>query len=159
MIAGRCGLGICVSETIAQSAARSLRLAARKGARLGLPISSSPSKRQTTLTGSAPRLQEGLDRLDVDEHLSFVVTRASPVDVVSTDDGLEGWRAPFLERFGRLDIVVTIDENRRTARRGPPPGRMDNGVTMRLDEVQRVRGETRRWSANHAAHRATSPAR
>jgi len=62
--------------------------------------------------------------------LSLVVARASPIDVVSADNGIEGWRAPFRERFGRLYIVVAIDENRGSSRRSVPAVGVDDWVAV-----------------------------
>src|SRR5262245_58917806 len=76
------------------------------------------------------RFQERLDRFDVDKHLSLVVARASPIDVVSADNGIEGWRAPFRERFGRLDVVVAINENRGSSRCSVPAVGADDWVAV-----------------------------
>jgi hypothetical protein len=44
-------------------------------------------------------------------HLAFVVDRAAGVEVAVALGGLEGRREPFVERVGRLHIVVAVDEH------------------------------------------------
>jgi hypothetical protein len=77
----------------------------------------------------------------MDKHLSLIVARASPVDVVAANDRREGRRKPFLERFGRLNVIVPVDENCRPAARSATPGRVDDWVGMGRDESQHVRSE------------------
>ena len=72
------------------------------------------------------RLVSGLDHrlegLDVHEHLALVVTRTPGKDGALgmqfrlADDRLERRGSPEIERIRRLDVVVSIDEDRRQGR-------------------------------------------
>jgi hypothetical protein len=74
--------------------------------------------------------------------LSLVVARAPPIEVVSVDNGIEGRRAPFRERFGRLYIVVAIDENRGGSRRSTPPVSVDNRMARSRDDLYPVQADS-----------------
>ena len=76
------------------------------------------------------------------EHLSLVVAGAPTIDVVATDNRLEGWRAPFLKRFGRLYIVMAIDENRWGPRRSLPPFSIDDRVARSRDDLHLVQADS-----------------
>ena len=92
------------------------RFAFTKGSRCWLPTSSSPSIRNFTWSGKfAAGLDPGFDAFDVREHLAFVVGRAAGVDVAVADGRLERRADPFVERLGRLHVVVAIDEHDRLA--------------------------------------------
>ena len=77
----------------------------------------------------AARLDPGFDALDVREHLAFVVGRAAGVDVAVADGRLERRADPFVERLGRLHVVVAVDQGDRFA-----------GHRRRLGVDQRVAG-------------------
>ena len=49
------------------------------------------------------------------EHLPFVVGRASGVKIAVADGRFERGREPGFERFGGLDVVMAVDEDRRLA--------------------------------------------
>jgi hypothetical protein len=68
-------------------------------------------------TGSA---EIGLQRFDVGEELSLVITRAAPVKDVSADSRFKRGELPFIERVRWLHIVMPVNENRRTVRRALP---------------------------------------
>jgi hypothetical protein len=51
------------------------------------------------------------ERLHFHPELAFVVNGAAGVDVVVTLGRLEGRSVPFIERIGRLHIVVGIAEH------------------------------------------------
>ena len=66
------------------------------------------------LIGKPPRaLDPGLGALDVREHLAFVVGGAAGVDVAVAAHGLERRRRPLLQRIGRLNVVMPVDQRRR----------------------------------------------
>ena len=52
--------------------------------------------------------QQRLQRLDMHVHLALVVDRAARVEIAVALGGLEGRRVPFVERIGRLHIVVAV---------------------------------------------------
>src|SRR5262249_21691243 len=58
--------------------------------------------------------QKTFNRFHVREKLPFVVGCAPPVDVVATHGWLERRGLPFSQRFGRLDIVMSVDQHRWT---------------------------------------------
>ena len=80
------------------------------------------------------RLEPGFDGLDVGEHLAFVVRRAAGVDLAVADLRLEGGRFPFVERIGRLDVVVAIDECGGRAGCVEPLAVHDR-IALRFDEL------------------------
>ena len=49
------------------------------------------------------------------EHLPFVVGRAAGVDVAVADGRLERRADPFVQRIGRLHVVVAVDQHDRLA--------------------------------------------
>jgi hypothetical protein len=59
--------------------------------------------------------QVGFERFDVQEKLTFVVNRAACEDFSIPYRRLECRRGPQIERLRRLDIVVTVDDDRRSA--------------------------------------------
>ena len=61
-------------------------------------------------------IAQRFERFDVDVNLAFVVRRAPAVDIAVADGRLEGRRRPQIERFGRLHVVVPVEENRRLTR-------------------------------------------
>ena len=56
--------------------------------------------------GCEPRL----DAFDVRKHLAFVVGGATGVEVAVADGRLEGGADPLVDRVGRLDVVVAVDQ-------------------------------------------------
>ena len=66
--------------------------------------------------------------------LALVVGRAAREDPVADDDRLERRRRPQLERIDGLDVVVAVDEHRRSARRVQPVG-VDDRVTAGLGRL------------------------
>lgn len=60
---------------------------------------------------------ERFDRLQLHPELTFVVRDAARVQPFPASLGREGLALPELERVGRLDVVVAVDEDRRRARR------------------------------------------
>ena len=67
-------------------------------------------------------LQQALDGLDLNVDLSLVVAGAAREDVVAADFGLEGRGLPFVQRIGRLHVVVAVKENGGLAGRAQPFG-------------------------------------
>ena len=128
VIAPRSRSHMPVSQTSATSARSSSTFALRKGTRLGLPDSSSPSNRIDTLAGSdAGDRLPGPAGLDEGHQLSLVVGGAAgddPLRAVDRFDArLERRRLPLGQRVDRLDVVVTVEEDMRSARREPGRGR------------------------------------
>src|SRR6185312_4221551 len=76
------------------------------------------------------------DRVEHREVLALVVPRAAAPDAVAVDDGLEGLRAPaFLLLVGRIDVVMAVEEPRRSRIRRADL-RVDDGMArgrMHLD--------------------------
>src|ERR1700686_1301665 len=66
------------------------------------------------------RSEVSFERLDVEENLAFVVHGSSGEDLLVAHGWLERRRSPQLQRFGRLDVVVAIDENGRCSWRVSP---------------------------------------
>jgi hypothetical protein len=75
-----------------------------------------------------------LGSLDVHVHLPLVVRRAAGVDVPVVDGGLEGRRAPKLQRIGRLDIVMAIAQHCRLTLRVEPVA-INERITRGGDDV------------------------
>ena len=69
------------------------------------------------MTGSLPvRFQQSLHRLDLDVDLALVVAGAAGIDVVAANFRLERRRLPFVQRIGRLHVVMAVEQDRRLAR-------------------------------------------
>ena len=80
---------------------------------------------------AAVRLEERLESLHFHPELAFVVDRAARINVVIALGGLEGRGVPFIERLGRLDVVVSVHQDRGLALGMEPVGvdeRMAGGV-------------------------------
>ncbi len=58
------------------------------------------------------QIVEQLDRQDVGEKLALVVADAPGIDAPVADRRLKRQANPLLERFGRLDVVVAVDQDR-----------------------------------------------
>ncbi len=82
----------------------------------------------------AVRLQQALDRLDEDVRLPLVIRGAAGIDVVVADLGYERRRLPFLQRVGRLHVVVPVEQQR-----GFPvsaePFAVDQRVALAFDQL------------------------
>ena len=85
-------------------------------------------------------LQQAFHRLEQDVSLSFVVGGAARVEIVSAHGGLEGRRRPFVERVGRLHVVMAVEQQRRLAGSFQPLGIHQRvallGALNQLDAVQ-----------------------
>src|SRR6266699_5486596 len=68
----------------------------------------------------SPRGEVRLERLHVEKELAFVVHRSARENLSVAHSRLERRRCPELERLGRLDVVVAVDENGRRSGRIPP---------------------------------------
>ena len=64
--------------------------------------------------------QIGLHGLHMRQHLPLVVAYAPPKKVFSADGRIERRRAPLVDRVGRLDVVMSVDEQRRPVGGSPP---------------------------------------
>ena len=82
----------------------------------------------------AVRVHHGLVGLQETEDLSLVVRRAAGVELAVADGGRERRRVPFLDRIGRLDVVVAVDQERRAAGDDGPLG-PDHRMPVALDQV------------------------
>ena len=72
---------------------------------------------------------------DMGHDLSLVVRRAARVNSTVANRRLKRRRRPFLQRFGRLHIVVPVNQNRRPCRIVPRLG--DNRrMTSRLIDIR-----------------------
>src|SRR6185295_4179835 len=71
--------------------------------------------------------------------LPFVVGRTASVELVAVDGRLEGGVAPLRERIRRLNVVMTVEKDRRLARSAQPFG-VDEGMTLGLDAFGREAG-------------------
>ena len=58
----------------------------------------------------ADLIEQGIDRKQAGDELSFIVADAAPVELAVADFRLEGRAVPEFERLGRLDIVMVVDE-------------------------------------------------
>ena len=145
VIAGRLPSKKPVSLMIATSAASRSRLASSQRVEMDAELdSSSPSKTNLRLTGSAPRVARSASvarRWRWSWPLSSAAPRASirPLD----DDRLERRRGPELERVDRLDVVVAVDERRSgRPRRGASRRRRSGG--RRSPRPRRARSRSAR---------------
>src|SRR5215207_10410898 len=79
-------------------------------------------------------LRQRLDGLDNGNEVRLHVGRAAGVDQAVTERRLEWRRLPQLERVGRLDVIVTVDEDRGLAGSGVP-GAVYNRVAWCFDQA------------------------
>ena len=80
------------------------------------------------------RLEPGLCRLQVSEHLALVVRGPASIKVAVADCRLERRREPGLQRFGRLDVIMAVDEQGGFTR-GPEPFRINNRMALGGDQL------------------------
>ncbi len=73
------------------------------------------------------------DRLEVHEHLPLVVGRPARINLVLAHGGFEGRRLPQVDRIHRLHVVVTVEEDRRRARR-VQPFTVDDRIAWRFEQ-------------------------
>ena len=97
--------------------------------RLRSGISRSPATRPCSRRQRA-------DGFHQDEELAFVVGGAAGVEIAVADDGLKRRRDPFLQRIGRLDVVMAIEQQRRFAGRAGPFARAP--ADCRLPSISRA---------------------
>ncbi len=57
-------------------------------------------------------LMQRLKSFEMDVHLAFVVGRTASVNVAVANGGFERRRCPKVERLGRLNVVMSIEEDR-----------------------------------------------
>ena len=77
--------------------------------------------------------EQRFKRFDLRNHLPFVVDCTAGIDVAVALGWLEGRREPFVERIGRLHIVVAVDEHRGLAG-GVQPVSVDQGMAFAFNE-------------------------
>ena len=69
-------------------------------------------KQKLDVDGQAPQHREAsIHRLHRDQQRPLVVADAAPVDAPTHNGGRERRRAPFLQRLGRLHVVVAVDQD------------------------------------------------
>ena len=82
----------------------------------------------------AGRLQPGLHRFQMREHLPFVVGRPPGVEVAVANGRLERRREPWLQGLRRLHVVVAIHEQGWFTR-GLEPFRINQGMAFGRDQL------------------------
>ena len=151
-----------VSLISARSAASSSLLAARKGSRLGLPTSSSPSISTVMCAGMLARgLLPGAQRLDEHHRLALVVHRAARDEALAVraidELRLERRAVPELQRIDRLHVVVAVEQDVRSlvaGRRRHDARRRRDG--RRSAAPRRGSPSPASWSRTHSAARRQS---
>ena len=91
-------------------------------------------------------LQQAFHGFDQDVGLPFVVGRSARIDVVVANVGLKRRRLPFVQRIGRLHIVMPVEQHGRLARRAQPFG-VHQRIAFAFDQLrllQARRAPTRR---------------
>ena len=151
-----------VSLMIATSAATRSRFASSHASRCVELDSSSPSNTYLRLTGKRPRVaRTAAADITMGVDLALVVGRAPRASIrPSTTTGSNGRRRPQVERIDGLDVVVAVDEDRRSAGSVEPVG-VDDRMTARLVRLGRARvpppRARRRASRRHADSRQRGP--
>ena len=93
--------------------------------------------------GASGRREMGPDAEGVEAHLTLVVGRAPRVQPVTDDGRLERRVLPQVQRCDRLDVVVTVDQDRR--RSGVVAGPLgEDGGQARRSPTPRPSGSRRR---------------
>ena len=64
----------------------------------------------------AAHLVQGLQRLQVDMYLSFVVSSSAGIDVSVADRGFESRGGPEVKRLRRLNIIMAVEKDGWLAR-------------------------------------------
>ena len=94
-------------------------------------------------------LEPRLGGFQMREHLAFVVGGAAGVEIAVALGGLERGREPRLERFGGLDVVMSVDSSVGLPGRTQPLG-IDDRVALGLDQLGL---EPRSWPDRRAPRR------
>ena len=76
----------------------------------------------------AMHLQHRLKREDGRQHIALVIGRAAAIDPAILDDGFKRRAVPQIERVGRLNIKMPIDQNGRLVRASLHPIAIHNGM-------------------------------
>jgi hypothetical protein len=82
----------------------------------------------------AAALELGLQGLQVEEELALVVGSPPGVEVSSSYSGFEGGGVPLVQRFGWLDVVVSVYEQSRGSLRGFSPLPEHHGMSGGLED-------------------------
>ena len=107
---------LAVSESTMKSAAIMPRYFARKRLRFSEPISSSPSITNFTLHGSVPPdFRYEATAATCSHDAALVVGGAAAVEAAVAFGGFVRRRQPLLGTAGRLDVVMSVEEERRLA--------------------------------------------
>ena len=100
-------------------------------------------------------LQQAFHGLDLNVDLPLVVAGAAREDIVAAHFRLERRRFPFVERIGRLHVVVAVEQDRGFSRRAEP-FRVDQRIAVAFDQLGGVMPAARSSSAANSAARRIS---
>ena len=124
------GRHMAPSAESTRSQARRSRSRSTSGAKCGLPrFLLALDQHLEVDRQAAGGLHERLGDQDRDQHRPLVVGDAARIEAAVADRRLERRRDPFLDRVGRLHVVVAVDQDGRRARgtrrsrRAPPDDR------------------------------------
>ncbi len=79
--------------------------------------------------------QQSLHGFDQDVGLAFVVGRPARVDVVVADVGLKRRRLPFVQRIGRLHVIMPVEQHDGLAWSAQPFG-VHQGIPLSFDQLR-----------------------
>ena len=80
-------------------------------------------------------LQQPLHGFDQDVGLAFIVGRPTRVDIIVANVGLKRRRFPFVQRIGRLHVVMPVEQHGGLARRAQPFG-VDQRIPFAFDQLR-----------------------
>src|SRR6266496_2805418 len=135
--AGQPGAMYAMSATSTASARRRCGSRASTSNSTLLPNSSSPSMRKRKLTGGRPPSAIALRRQN-----TWPLSSAAParIDAAIAQRGRERRRRPFVQRVGRLDVIMAVEKQGRRAGHFGPPTPHD-GMRVAAQELDVVRPE------------------
>ena len=103
---------------------------------------------------AAAGFHQRFQRFQVHIHLAFVIHGATGIEVLATLGGIERRSLPFIQRIGRLHVVVAIAEYGGLAG-GMQPVTVDQRVAFGTDNLNALQAYTlhlRRYKLCRAAH-------
>ena len=131
------------SDTMHTSAVSSSGWASMNSVTGSLMCSSSPSKMTRMLIGRWPTLRATPRRRGVHVQLALVVAGAARVQDVVLVPRLERRPDPLVERIGRLDVVVAVDQDGGLVRPGVEPVGGDHRVAAGIGQAGVVEADGR----------------